>query len=108
MDKARRFRKFDMLVGLPDSKRVQAFRLLRGHLDLLDARPGRALVAPGHHLIHHILRPLEYRFDPPVGAVPYPPGDAEPAGMFRGGLPKEHALNHSRDDRPDPDHDARG
>jgi hypothetical protein len=28
--------------------------------------------------------------------------------MFRGGLPKEHALNHSRDDRPDPDHDARG
>jgi hypothetical protein len=108
MGNARRFQEFAGFIPLLDSKSVQAFRLFRDHLDALDVGPGRALVAPTHDLIDRILRSFEDRFHSPVGSVPNPSGEAEPASLLRGDLPEKDSLNHPRDQHADPHHHERG
>ena len=57
----------------------------------------RALLAPPEHLSDLLTRSFEEGFDPSVGEVFLPAGEAELLGLLAGGVAKKDALHVARD-----------
>src|SRR5581483_8366440 len=90
-----------------DPEAREPLRVLRAHLNPLDARAARALATEADHALHGLRLALEDRLHRAVGVVANPPGHAPRRRHAPRRVAEEHALDPPADDDPPPDHRRR-